>query len=80
MTADELGLLLTTRRTPFLPDEDPAAFWESARRSADDLTPWRRELRVVGRRTGRETWFRVDALGPAGSRTARSFGPGWRPT
>jgi PAS domain S-box-containing protein len=62
LTSDDLGRMLNARTFPFLPDEDPAAFSESIRQSAAELTTWRRELRVVGLRSGRESWFRVDSV------------------
>src|SRR5437867_3372545 len=42
---------------PMLPDAGPELL-ESVRASAQHLTPWTRDLRVVGPRTGREVWIR----------------------
>jgi PAS domain S-box-containing protein len=61
VSADELSRMLTDGRLPCVPAAGPG-FWESARRSAADLTPWWREVRLVGPRTGREAWVRVHAV------------------
>ncbi len=58
----EVSEMLTAGRLPFLPDRDNPEFWESIRASAEHLTPWVEDVRVVGPQTGRERWVRVHGI------------------
>ncbi|HUR53101.1 MAG TPA: ATP-binding protein [Gemmataceae bacterium] len=60
-TPDELSAALTAGRLPQLPDDGPE-LWDSIRRSAADLTPWRREMRMIGPKSGRERWVWVQSF------------------
>jgi PAS domain S-box-containing protein len=58
-TPDDIGRALTDRHLPFLPDEGEG-LWEDIWKAAAELKTLRRELRVIGPRTGRVRWFRVE--------------------
>ena len=53
----EVDRMFATGHFPMLPGER-SELLESIRASAEQLTPWARDLRVVGPRTGREVWIR----------------------
>ena len=60
-TPGELSEQLTANRMPQLPDAGPE-MWDSIRRSAADLTLWRREVRMIGPKSGRERWVSVHSV------------------
>lgn len=57
----ELSAMLNERSIPFV-QADEKDFWASIQKSAQELTPWRRELHTRGVRTGRDIWTRIHSI------------------
>jgi hypothetical protein len=62
MTPEQMGEMLNAGRLPFLGAHDTPELWDSISSSAEQLSPWVRDVPVRGARTGRERWVRAHGL------------------
>jgi PAS domain S-box-containing protein len=60
-TPEEIGAQLNAGLMPQLP-EGGESFFAAIRESATNLTPWRREIRMIGPKSGRERWVWIHSV------------------